>query len=354
MRFKGLSGAMLLLALTGCSTGAGLRFSLDTPPLTLVPAAAMGAIDQRGQFRARVCAIMSDHGAALAHARACDDALHRLAGETAAPAGSVPDGKAFAAIRLVIVPGIFGECVAKRVLPFQDAEAHLREHHGLPPIEWINVSGRSGSAANARTIAEWLKAHPTPAGQRLVLLGYSKGATDLIETIGRYPDAIRPGTAIVGVAPVVAGTPIADKGESLYAALAGLPFPGCKPGDEGGVSSLTRRERLAWLAAHPLPASLRYYSLPAFARKAQVSAALRPFYAQLASHDERNDGQVLFQDAIIPGSRILGYANADHWAVTLPMREGYPAFAAALNHNAYPRTVLLEAILQTVEADQPR
>lgn len=324
------------------------------PPLSLVPAATVGASDNRGAFRSRFCAIMADHGSELAHARPCDEALHRLPNEVAAPPGPIPGQTSFAEVRLVVVPGIFGECVARKVLPFQDAEVHLRERHGLPPVEWVPVSGRSSSAANAQKIAKWLTAHPTPAGRRLILLGYSKGATDLIETIGRYPAAIPQGAAIVGVAPVVSGTPIADKGESLYLALAGVPFPGCQPGDEGGLSSLTRRERVTWLAAHALPPTLRYYSLPAFARKAKISAALRPFYAQLASHDERNDGQVLFQDAIMPGSHILGYANADHWAVTLPMREGYPALSGLLNQNAYPRTVLLEAILQTVLEDEPR
>lgn len=354
MRGKGLWGAALLLMLTGCTTGAGLKFSLDTPPLSLVPASMAGASDIRGAFRSRFCAIMADHGSGLSHARPCDEALHRLAGEVPAPPGPIPGQASFAGVRLVIVPGIFGECVARKVLPFQDAEIHLRERHGLPPIEWVPVSGRSSSAANARLIADWLAAHPTPAGQRLILLGYSKGATDLMEMIGHYPSAVPHGVAIVGVAPVVSGTPIADKGEGIYAALAGVPFPGCKPGDSGGVSSLTRHERLTWLAAHGLPPGLHYYSLPAFARKAKISAALRPFYTRLSSHDERNDGQVLFQDAIMPGSHILGYANADHWAVTLPMREGYPALSGLLNQNAYPRTVLLEAILQTVLEDKPR
>ncbi|MGQ3231138.1 MAG: hypothetical protein ACT6R2_19860 [Blastomonas fulva] len=313
----------------------------------------VGASDNRGAFRSRFCAIMADHGSELAHARPCEEALHLLSNEGTAQSGPVPGQSSFGDVRLVVVPGIFGECVASKVLPFQDAEAHLRERHGLPSIEWIPVSGRSSSETNARKIAEWLTAHPTRAGQRLILLGYSKGATDLIETIGRYPAAIPRGASIVGVAPVVSGTPIADKGEGLYSALGRLPLPGCKPGDEGGVRSLTRRDRLSWLAAHRLPSTLRYYSLPAFARKAQISSALRPFYAQLASHDERNDGQVLFQDAIIPGSYILAYANADHWAVTLPMREGFSALSGLLNQNAYPRTVLLEAILQTVLEDEP-
>lgn len=336
------------LLLSGCSSGAGLRFTTSTPPLALVPASTAGTTDLRGAFRARFCAIMADHGAGLPHSRACGDALHRLSGEPPAETVTPPAADAFSRVRLVIVPGIFGECVANRVLPFQDAEEHLRARHGLASVEWIPVSGRSSSGANARVISDWLAAHPTPPGLTLVLLGYSKGATDLIETLGRHPGAIPAGTAIVGVAPVVSGTPIADRGESLYSALSKVPFPTCPPGDGGGVTSLTRRERLAWLADHPMPSRMRLFSVPAFARKADISRALRPFHRRLSSHDERNDGQVLFQDAIFPDGSVLGYVNADHWAATLPMREGLPSFAPLLDRNGFPRTVLLEAILQTV------
>jgi hypothetical protein len=297
------------------------------------------------------CAIAADHGEVLPHNRDCESALHRLSGEQPAEATAVPGRESFRNVRLVIVPGIFSECVARYALPFSDAEAHLKTAHGLGSMEWIPVSGRSGSAANAATIARWLAAHPTPPGQKLVLLGYSKGATDLLETVGRYPAAVPSGAVVVGVAAVVSGTPIADRGESLYAAFGRLPVPDCRPDDAGGVTSLTRRERLAWLGNHPTSKQHIYYSLPSFAKREDVSRALRPFNKLLSSHDARNDGQVIFQDAVIPGSRLLGYANADHWAVTLPLRERMPpAFGSLLDRNGYPRTVLLEAILATVVA----
>lgn len=342
----------LSMLLAGCTTGSGLRFSTDTPPLALVPASAVGAVDLRGEFRARFCAIMADHGAALPHPRPCAAALHELAGEV--PPGrapELPDPRAFAGLRLVVVPGIFGECVADRALPFEDAREHLVEGHGLASMDWIPVSGRSASAANAGTIAAWLREHPTPPGQRLVLLGYSKGASDIIEVLGRFPGAVPTGSAVVGVAPVIAGTPIADRGEDLYAAVSRLPFPGCGPGDGGAVSSLTRRDRLGWLAAKPMPPGVAFYVLPAFARRTSISPVLRPFHDRLSSHDARNDGQVIFQDAVPPGARVLGYADADHWAVALPMLEGFPAAAPLLSRNGYPRAVLLEAVLQTIVDD---
>jgi hypothetical protein len=34
-----------------------------------------------------------------------------------------------------------------------------------------------------------------------------------------------------------------------------------------------------------------------------------------------NDGQLLFVDQLIPGSALLGYINADHWTVAVPVEE---------------------------------
>jgi hypothetical protein len=72
--------------------------------------------------------------------------------------------------------------------------------------------------------------------------------------------------------------------------------------------------------------------------------------------DPRNDGQVVWADAFIPAGTFLGYANADHWAVALPIVRGVPpalraAAAAVLDRNAFPREVLLEAIVRHVEEE---
>ena len=38
--------------------------------------------------------------------------------------------------------------------------------------------------------------------------------------------------------------------------------------------------------------------------------------------DGRNDSQVIFYDQLIPGSTLLGYLNADHWAVAVAIARG--------------------------------
>lgn len=82
----------------------------------------------------------------------------------------------------------------------------------------------------------------------------------------------------------------------------------------------------------------------------RVSAILLPFYLQLAASDPNNDSQVIHYDAIIPGSTLLGYANADHWAIALPFEFQQPALAATLvNRNHFPRVQLLEAAVRIAE-----
>lgn len=48
----------------------------------------------------------------------------------------------------------------------------------------------------------------------------------------------------------------------------------------------------------------------------------------------------------------MGFLNADHWAVAVPINRSHPAVSKTLvNHNDYPREALLEAVLRFVEED---
>ena len=81
-----------------------------------------------------------------------------------------------------------------------------------------------------------------------------------------------------------------------------------------------------------------------------ISGILQPFYDQLAMIDPRNDSQVIFYDAIIPGSTLLGFVKADHWAVAMPFSRDAPQLShAVIDKNEFPREVLLEAIIRFVE-----
>jgi hypothetical protein len=67
--------------------------------------------------------------------------------------------------------------------------------------------------------------------------------------------------------------------------------------------------------------------------------------------DPRNDSQLLFYDQIVSGSTLLGYLNADHWAVAMPIARESVLLQPFVDRNAFPREILLEAILKQIEDD---
>jgi hypothetical protein len=47
---------------------------------------------------------------------------------------------------------------------------------------------------------------------------------------------------------------------------------------------------------------------------------------------------------------LLGFVKSDHWAVALPLTRQHPNLAPdLLNHNEFPREVLLESAVRFVE-----
>lgn len=340
---------LALAQLAGCAPAPIVPYSLDTPPLVLTPAGEAGIADQRGRFREILCAVDAAVGRGLPDWRPCDAILHRLDGEPPGSGAPVPLGPPRAGLEVAIVPGFAADCLAGLVTPLGDAAAHLRKI-GYP-THAIAIEGLSGSARNGELIRDQVMALPLPPGRRLVLIGYSKGLPDILEGLVAYPELAGRIAAVVGLAAAVNGSLLSeDAPRSLAPLLEHLPGSECGPGDGGAIDSLTRAARLRFIAAHRLPAGVRYYSLVAFAARGQVSAALRHTYDRLAQVDPRNDAELLLYDQVIPGSRLLGYVDADHWAVALPVARDHPALGATLlDRNAFPREVLLEAIMRHVE-----
>jgi hypothetical protein len=339
----------------GCTPS--LKLAGPTPPLILTPAVSAGSHDGRARFREIFCALLDVRDGT--EAEGCDRWLRRLEGEAPATGLPVATAPSTARLRLRIVPGIFGECAERQATPFLDA-IQPRDGSGYSmadlgyDVAAFRVSGRSSSASNAEEIRAQIKAMNLKPGEKLVLVGHSKGMSDIIEMLAGDRSMVPPGSAIVSLSGVVAGTPIADFGDSAYKRIAWIPVPGCPVGDQGGVTSLTRRHRLNFLAQHPLPEDLHYYSIAAFTGQTRISSGLRATHAMLSQIDERNDGNVLFHDSILPRSKILAYPDADHWAVAMPFETYAPRWAAVFaSRNRFPRVVLLEAIARTIEEDFP-
>ena len=95
---------------------------------------------------------------------------------------------------------------------------------------------------------------------------------------------------------------------------------------------------------------LRYYSLVTFPQPERISSILTSSYDKLARIDGRNDSQVIFYDQVVPGSALVGYVNADHWALAVPIARTHSMIGALfVTHNDYPREALMEALLRFVE-----
>lgn len=336
-------------AAAGCYRPPLVPFSLDTPPLILAPASLAGVTDGRGRFREIYCAIRADHGRSLPDDRPCDEALVRLAGEPEGTGQPVALAGPRRALRIVVVPGILNECFIWIMSPLSDGLAHLRQHGYGTAV--IHVSGLSGTAHNARQIRDALMAMKLEPGERVLLIGYSKGTADSLEALVAHPEIVPRVAALVSLAGVVAGSPVADAIPAIYAPLfVLLGLPSCEPRDLQAVQSLRRSTRLAALARAPLPAAVRYFSVGGIVASEETSTLLRPSHRDLAQIDGRNDGQVIFTDTVIPGGTLLGFVRADHWAIAMPItRPRLAPEAILIDHNAFPREVMLEAIVRAVE-----
>ena len=167
-----------------------------------------------------------------------------------------------------------------------------------------------------------------------------------------FPDLARKVTAVLSVAGAVNGSVIADKYAKTYHKwFKDLSLGECRPGDGGVLDSLTRGVQFEWLTSNPLPETVQYYSIAAFAREKNIQAALRITYELLEPIDPLNDGQLLICDQLIPGSTLMAYVNADHWTVAVPVEETFSGRDPDTKaRNEKLRTLLFGAmILFTVE-----
>jgi hypothetical protein len=332
-----------VLLLGGCAAQTPVDYSVEIPK---------SVRDGRARFDDIFCTVLKEHGPGLPDYRSCEEALSHTAPPPAMLGEPVDLGPSRRGLVAGIVPGIGYGCVEKWLDASGSTAAHVRGQGYEMRI--FQVDALSGSATNARLIRDAIMEMPEEAGpSRLVLIGYSKGAPDILEAIVNYPE-IRPRiAAVLSAAGAVGGSLHADDAKQSDADMVRY-FPGakCDGGDGKGVWSLRTDVRRAWLAEHPLPEDVRFYSLVTLPDRERISRILSHAYDKLAKVDARNDSQVIYSDEIIPGSTLLGFVNADHWAFALPIDRSHPFVGSTfVNRNDFPREALLEAVLRYIEED---
>jgi hypothetical protein len=327
-----------MLALTGCAAPTVPPYS-NSAPVVLTTAGAAGVRDLRGVYRTALCRRLP------AAEPPCDQLLLELAGEISSPP-SAPQPGAAQRYRVAFVPGPLAECLDGIARPFVEAMDHLARA-GFE-VYHLSVRGRGSSEQNAAQLAGELAALPRDP-RPLIVFAYAKGLPDVLELVVRYPEAASSIGAIVSVAGAMNGSLLADRLHTAFRAWrASLPSAECRQADGDEMLDLRRQTRLAWWQSHRADISTPVFALVTTPRPDRVSPILMEPYQELARIEPRNDGQLIWYDQIVPGGSLLGYVNADHWAVAMSMSRALPTLAFLFRDDV-PRAALVEAAIETVD-----
>jgi len=344
---------ILTLLLTGCVTHPKVPYSKELDPLVFGDPQKGDLEDGRARFREIFCAVNADHGQELPDYRPCGKALTRVGFEPSPDGVPVSLESSTSNYLVLLVPGLGHECVRSWLDNDNSAPLH-NFSHGYE-AELLEVEGLADSATNARHIRDFiLSLPPGKADRPIIMIGYSKGAPDILEALVNFPEVAGKVAAMVAYAGAVGGSPLAgDASMSQLNLLAKLPGSECRKGDGGALKSLSPAVRQAWLEEHELPQHIHYYSVVSFPDPDRISLALKPSWRKLSElADARNDSQLVFYDQVIPGSTLIAFANADHWAMAVPVaRQHWLASSTFATHSEFPREVMLEAILRYIEED---
>ena len=368
---RGLAIALAAALLAGCAQNAvqGSRpgHSVGTTAgesrIAILSPTSIGVPyrDEQQRFRSVFCAVLASHvstGLASGH---CEDYLPLVADTPDTPETvAIPAPKALLItagaidrpvrrLRVVYVLGLASDCADQPALLEREMRPFVESlGHGFGLIRNPSLAS---SVANAKALNDVLMAEA--AVDPIVLIAHSKGTVDALHLLVEHPEVRDRIVALVSLAGAVGGSPLADIApQALPRMTAALPFLNCGRGDLGAIESLRPAERQAWLDNVTLPTDILMYSLVTMPTLLRMAPGLIPAYRLLRRFDPLNDGNLLARDQIIPGSRLLGFLDADHWAVGSDLQSSPSAIVrAAAGDQQFPRRALIEAVLRVIEND---
>ena len=343
------AAVLIAVGLVACGPIRPVAYTLNLPPLVRVPASSVGIYDDRARFREIFCAVTEARGPNMPDARPCAEALTELPGEHPPTGRPVALGEARLPITLGLVNGLGGDCVAEFRDLLKLSRAHVAQF-GYRSVT-VPITGLGSTGYNGRIIGQFVDELAKKTDGPIVLLGHSKGVADILEALVTAPRLADQVAAVVSLSGAVGGSPLADETpEFLQDLFSAMPGAECSESDAGAIRSLRPAVRQQWLARHHLPQEVLYFSVVSQANWYRISGLLNDSYRHLSALDGRNDGQLMAYDQVVPGSHLLGYVNADHWAAAIPIGRLSPMLGRTLiSENDFPREVLLEAILRHVE-----
>ena len=335
--------AILLVQTAGCSGPKRVPYRL--PNTALVPFDVAGIEDRSAEFGAMFCGVLKHIGLEGGPWGECTEYIEN-------PGPADLDLPVLSNdYRIMVIPGFLGQCLSPGIQAFGDALAHLRDKHGMS-AEYFDVPAVGSCEFNARIIASHLQEQTRTDPRKYILVGYSKGACDLMTALVDYPEVREATAALVTVVSPVGGSRLPEQmPEYVIHEVENLSLGHCDKGDGGGVESVRRPVRQAFLRDHPRPV-VPTYSVVAVSEEEKTTRLLKDFWRKLSVIARDQDAQVIASEGVPPGATFLGVLKGDHWAIGIPFELSKDSRIRKLfDHNHFPRIALLEAIVRVVVAD---
>lgn len=341
-------------ALVACHHAIAPKISYPLSPTVLLPLEST-VRDASNNFGATFCSVFSEFQANETHG--CYHYFQDSAPKQQPPQVSLVSDVQLQRYRYVLVNGFMSGCFqGSSFQVFGDTDTHLATH-GVK-LERVVLQGMDSPEADAQQILNYLQTPQSLSDPKpIILIGYSKGATDLQAAILRIqqesPELNSKVRALITVAGMIGGSRIYDlleQPESIAALFGHFPFFGCPVGKRD-FRSMSRQGRQHFLRDHWRSlAETPTYSLTTVSDRQSTSFVLKPLWEQLSVYSIDQDSQMAQAEQIAPGGTFLGTARADHWAVAVPL-ETDPILNKLVDKNHYPRAAMLEALLRFVVAD---